>query len=921
MKRLNLAQTHLGKPYLDLEFLLKCFQEVLIENGEQELARYIPWINDTGKLPMEQFTERHVQLFSISFQLLNMVEENGAVQNRRKRENDLSLTAVNGLWGNSLWRLKNQGIAEEAVADQLAHTRVEPVLTAHPTEAKRTTVLEHHRELYLLLVKRENPMFTEFEQQEIRQEIKTALERLWRTGEIYLEKPDVQSELRGVLHYLTNVFPEVIPIHDQRLRQAWKLSGYKEETLDNPAAFPLISFGDWVGGDRDGHPFVTAEVTARTLTALRLNAVVLVRRELVKLVRRLSIALHYDLAEAPVRERIDQMRAELGEEGEAAFERNKGEVFRQYANLMLVKLPVELKREHITELHEGPGHYFRASEVLADLELLRQSLVRYGAKGIARNDVFQAMRIVQTFGFHLAKLDIRQNSAFHDKAMAQLMQAASLDGDGFVSGDEESRVAFISQELNSARPFAHQRMELPAEARAVVDVYKVVAAHIDTYGHAGIGSLIVSMTRSLSDLLAVYVLAREAGLIRQVEGHFVCEVPVVPLFETIEDMHRSADIMRAFLNHPFTRRTLAYHQQVNGFDVPVQQVMIGYSDSNKDGGALASQWNLYHSQAVLSEVGKEAGVRIRFFHGKGGTISRGAGPAHYFLRSLPEGSLQGDVRLTEQGETISQKYANRMNAAYNLELLTAGVAMVSLQHAQRPGRSLEMERIMAHLAERSQHFYKGLVSHPDFIAFFSQATPIDAIEGSRIGSRPARRTGKRSLQDLRAIPWVFSWNQSRFNLTSWYGIGSTLDELVRERPEDFDVIKELIATDPLLRYVFTNVDTSLASTDEKIFTQYASLVEDQAVRDNVLTLILEELNKTRRTLAVLFKRPLEDRRTNHFYSTYLRAEALDYLNGHQIRLLAQWRAQKQAEAPEAEGTLLELLLSINGIASALRNTG
>ncbi|RMG58875.1 MAG: phosphoenolpyruvate carboxylase [Bacteroidetes bacterium] len=919
--RLTVTQAQLGKPYIDLEFLLECFREVLIENGEPELAKAIPWINDLSHLKPADFSDQHVQLFSISFQLLNMVEENGAVQTRRQRENQQSLAAVNGLWGASFQRLRELGVPEAEIAAQLTQTRIEPVLTAHPTEAKRTTVLEHHRELYLLLVKRENQMFTEFEQNETRNEIKLVLDRLWRTGEIFVEKPEISSELRNVLHYLTNVFPEVIPILDYRLRAAWQEAGFDPAALESVHSLPRLTFGNWVGGDREGHPFVTPEVTERTLQILRLNALVIVRRSLVQLVRRLSFSQRYENCQAPFQARIDALRAELGEDGEVAYQRNKGEIFRQFVSLMLYKLPVDVKREHATELQESEISYFKAEELLADLNLLQEALKAYGAKAIANHDVGEAIRIVQTFGFHLARLDVRQNSSFHDRAISQLMNAAGLDGSGFPEWKEPQRQAFINAELRSIRPFAHPSIKLGHEASAVLDCYRVLAAHIDKYGEQGLGALIVSMTRQPSDLFAVYLLAREAGLVRRVDDSFVCLLPVVPLLETIDDMQRGPEILRAFLSHPFTQRSLAYQQQRQDFAKPVQQVMIGYSDSNKDGGALASQWNLYRTQAQLAKVGAEFGVQIRFFHGKGGSISRGAGPTHYFLRSLPQGAVGGDIRVTEQGETISQKYANKMNATYNLELLAAGTALATLAAKYKEPKAPEIEEIMAYLATASRQHYRKLVEHPHFITFFSQATPIDAIESSRIGSRPARRTGKRSLSDLRAIPWVFSWNQSRFNLTSWYGIGSTLETFMLEKPEQFARFKEYILTDSLLRYVFTNVDTSLAATDENILQAYAGLVEEEAVRIEMLGLIMAELEKTRKMLALLFRRSLKERRTNHYFSNHLRSEALNVLHAHQVALLKQWRQEKQTQPEQAEETLLHLLMTINGIASALRNTG
>ncbi|MCL5255469.1 MAG: phosphoenolpyruvate carboxylase, partial [Gammaproteobacteria bacterium] len=485
-----------------------------------------------------QFAAKQIQLYSIIFQMLNMAEVNGAVQNRRKVEDEKSLAAVNGLWGERLKTLLDSGLRAEEIAQILPQVRVEPVLTAHPTEAKRATVLEHHRELYLLLVKRENQMWTSREQAEIRQEIKLVLERLWRTGEIFVEKPDVQSELRNVMHYLTNVFPEVIDLVDKRLLQAWDYLNLDPALLRKASQFPKLSFGNWVGGDRDGHPFVTPEVTAYTLTTLRLNAFVIIlrlnafviiRRALIKLVTHLSFSCHYADAMPALQRRIDAMRSELSDAGEQSYQRNRGEVFRQFVNLCITKLPLDIKREHATELKEHTSSYRFAKELIADLELLQDALIAYGAKAVAQHDVNRAIRIVETFGFHLAKLDIRQNSSFHDKAVAQLLTSAGEDGEQFLTWNEDERRAFLNNELKKNRPFAHLKTPLPNEADAAVSALRVVADHVEKYGTAAMGSIIVSMTRDVSDLLAVYLLAREAGLTENTAAGLRCKIPVVPL--------------------------------------------------------------------------------------------------------------------------------------------------------------------------------------------------------------------------------------------------------------------------------------------------------------------------------------------------------------------------------------------------------
>lgn len=920
---LDLVKDTIGKPYKDLEFLLLCLKEVLEENGEHELAEQIPWINPTPA-PNEEIHGKLIQLYSLCFQLLNTVEENGAVQQRRKSEDEGSLAAVRGLWGDKLKNLKeNIGLSDDTIAAGLKHIMVEPVLTAHPTEAKRTTVLEHNRNIYLLMLKRENQMYTRFEQEQNRKEIKTMLDTLWRTGEIFIEKPEVTDELRNVMYYLTNVFPKVLPILDRRMEQAWEETGMNPDLIAKVSDRPRISFGDWVGGDRDGHPFVTDYVTQETLKLLRLNAVILVRDSLISLINHLSFSSSFEDLDAPLQKRILEIREELGKEGELALERNKGEVFRQFVNLCLLKLPIDVTSEHTIELTENDYSYFYSKELKKDLMILQDALVVFGAKKAAYQYVNDAIRVVDTYGFHLAKLDIRQNSTFHDKAIGQLMDAASMDGSKFIDWTEEKRLVFLNSELQTNRPFSHANMKLEKEADTVKKCYTVVANQVDKYGTNGIGVLIVSMTRNVSDLLSVYLLCREAGLTIQTDEGLVCKLPVVPLFETIEDLMHSPHVMQGFLDHPITQRSLEYQRKMHGWQKPKQMIMVGYSDSNKDGGILASQWSLFFSQQKLAEVGIDRGVDMTFFHGKGGSISRGAGPTNWFTKSLPHHSVNGFMRLTEQGETIEQKYANKMNASYNLELLMACTAEVTIREKNVEQETYPYASIFSWLAEESKKKYVELLNHPCFIPYFSEATPIDAIESSRIGSRPARRTGKRSLGDLRAIPWVFSWSQSRCNLTSWYGVGSTLERLKNERPDDYAKFKGGLRTDSLIRYVFTNIDTSLEATSEEIMEEYANLVQDAEVRDSIFNLLSEELARTRAMLKDLLEKDFEDRRKNHYHSNLLRSEGLKALHKKQVELLKKWRGLKanSPEAPETEETLLHLLGSINAVASALRTTG
>lgn len=447
---LDKIKQKLGKAYKDLEMLLLLLQEALRENGEQDIAGQIPLISEAAFDDIEQFTARYIQLYSIIFQLIDTVEINAAMQERRKQENS-DPSGIAGSWAWNLKQLKEAGFSAGQIAAHMRQVRIEPVLTAHPTEAKRITVLEHHRELYLLLLSLENSMFSEWERSNIRSNIKQALYRLWKTGEIYIEKPDVESELRNVMHYFINVFPEILPVLDRRLIQAWRHHGFNSDMLYEEGAFPGIGFGNWVGGDRDGHPFVTPEITNTTLQRLRLNAFVVLKRKLVSLVRHLSFALSVEEAPQILQKRIGELQGELGERGDEAANRNQGEAFRQFVNLMITKLPVDIARGHATSLREHEGSYVFSEELHSDLRLLQRALLDYGARTIAWEEVQDAIRLVEAVGFHLAVLDIRQNSAFHDRAIAQLIRISGINAINFPEVAEAERLEWLNRELSDRK--------------------------------------------------------------------------------------------------------------------------------------------------------------------------------------------------------------------------------------------------------------------------------------------------------------------------------------------------------------------------------------------------------------------------------------------------------------------------------------
>lgn len=918
----ELRPSKLDKIRLDYRSILRSLADVLQGLGEGSLAGLTREATDVPapEVPPDA-PEQALQLISMTLQLLNLIEENAGVQGRRQLEIQGEQRRQEGTWPCTLQALVARGLDEERILATLDRILVQPVLTAHPTEAKRRSMIAHHRELYLLLVKLENPIYTPWEKDRIQQDVAACLERIWRTGEIYVHKPTVASERRNVIHYAANVFGEALQVADARLRQSWLEAGLDGSSL-TADRLPRISFGSWVGGDRDGHPLVTPAVTEETLEDLRLSALVLLRRRILSLAEHLSFSAHLNAVPPLLQEHLRRLQEIVGpEQALQAMARNPFEPFRQLLNLMMTRLPVDVARNHITGLRAGQGTYERTEEVLEDLRALRQCLVDAGAGRIAEREVDPALRSVQVFGLHLCALDVRQNSAVHDAAVVQLLRRAGLADPDFDRWTEERRRAFLEAELRSPRPFALAGSSVGKEADGVLGSYRVLASYIERHGTGGVGSLIVSMTRDVSDLLAVYLLARETGLLFDDGEGLACRLQVVPLFETIDDLERSPRVLETFLSHPITRRTLR-----NGLDprAPVQQVMLGYSDSNKDGGVLASQWAVHRAERVLASVGRRAGVELAFFHGRGGTVARGGGPTFPFLRALPHGSFSGRVRATIQGETIAQQFSNPLSAAHHLELWLAGATgcFSLLDRGPDEDRSPALEVAFDRLAYHGRSTYEGLLRAEGFLAYYAQATVIDVLEHSGIGSRPSRRTGGRSLADLRAIPWVFSWNQARHCVPSWYGVGSALALLRAEDGRAYELVRAGAAQDPLLRYLILNIEMGILSAHPAIARDYAGLVDDATVREAIYDRIEQERQRTLDELARFHDRPAAERRATLVTSIEMRAGALRRIHDAQLALLPRWRqARKEGDEARSSRLLTHLLMTVNAIAAGLRSTG
>jgi len=899
MVKERLAVEGLRRIGSDLRDVIAHFREVLEELGESAIAQSLPWAVETGSDAPP--SDGVVQALSMSFQLLNAVEESAAVRFRENLERELGSGSVRGSWGETFGHLTDIGMSQDEIANLLQTVALRAVLTAHPTEAKRVTVLSLHRELHQLLAEKRHAA-TPLQQASYREALKALLERWWRTGEVYLEKPDLEAERNNVLYYFVHVFPHVLQASDARLKQSWVSMGFDSNALATPDHYPRVGFGSWVGGDRDGHPYVSAEVTRETLAIHRTAALELIRESLTRLAAQLSFSSVSNPVPECLVAAIEREQSNLGPAGQRAVRRNPNEPWRQYVNLLVLRLE---NTQHGGP-PESPSAYAGPGELLDALRVVRESLLEISARRVAEVSLLPVERLVQCFGFHLARLDIRQNSAFHDKAICQMLSASGFSDCAFDEWTEEKRLAFLNEELRTNRPFLPSGARCGPEADRVLDCYRVIRDTYVAHGAAPLGSLIVSMTRSLSDLLVVCLFLREVGLLH-------ASLQVVPLFETIEDLESGGEILDAFLSHPVV--------QANRRDPASQVVMLGYSDSNKDGGILASRWSIYKAERDLCAVGAKHAVQVVFFHGVGGTISRGGGKYHRFLDSMPKGTLAGAMELTVQGETIAQQFSNLPTATYNTEMLLSGLARHSTSPSDVNDSSPFPLDTMQKLAELSFDHFRRLVDHPEFIQFYDQASTIDVLEHSKIGSRPVRRTGQRRLADLRAIPWVFSWAQSRFGLTGWFGVGTALKQLREDDPSGFGALRDVADTWPFLRYTLIHIETNLLNADLQVMKAFSELVRDDQLRDELMGVLLADHEEGLRQISELFGAPAATRRVSQLENIRRRRAPLRRLHRMQLDYLVQWRRLADKDSDDAQRLLTRLLLLTNAIAGGLKNTG
>jgi phosphoenolpyruvate carboxylase len=848
-----------------------------------------------------------LQAWCIWFQLLNVAEENTAMRRRRLTEKIRGLEQVPGTFSNVFKQAAEAGIKADDIQSLLNTAHIRPTLTAHPTEAKRVTVLEIHRRIYVLLYRMESPRWTPRELENFVDSLRNEIDLLWLTGELRLEKPTVALEVAWGLHFFEQTLFDCIPETLERLKWALQIH-YPGHTFSSPSFF---QFGSWIGGDRDGNPFVTNDVTRQTLLSNRNIVLHHYHHYLQTMIQKLSISKNAIQVAESFEQSLQRLLDESGQ-GQELSSRNPGEIFRQFAVCMKVKLEKNISAE--SDKQTGVAEYKTADEFIADIKCMEQGLIDAGCERLACSLVLPLRQKAEAFRFRTVRLDLRENSTTVNNTLACIWREFH-DGKKPPEPQTERWENWLVSEL--ARPLDNlpQFSSLDESAESTLGLFKLAAEMIDKLDREAFGYFILSMTQSVADILGVYVLAKYAGLYADKQGAGNCRLPIVPLFETIDDLQRAPMIMKELLNMPVVKRSV---KGLGG----IQEVMIGYSDSNKDGGYFTANWELTKAQEKLTKIGEECNIPISFFHGRGGSVSRGGAPTGHAIAAQPAGSVHGQMRVTEQGEVVSSKYANQGTAQYQMELLAASVFEHTLKSLDEDELkpNTEFNEAMEALSSLAYVQYRKFAETEGLVDYYNAASPVEELARMNIGSRPARRFGAKSLDDLRAIPWVFAWTQNRHLVPSWYGVGTALQSFIMVRNEMGEaLIQQMFKESRLFRLVIDEVEKTLSLVDLDVAMQYARLVPDEKIRDAIFTMIKDEYHLTKEMVLRITGEKILCERFKRFSRKLNRRHAILHQAGlEQVSLVKRFRKSLDENKSES---LIPLLLSINCVSAGLGWTG
>jgi phosphoenolpyruvate carboxylase len=818
--------------------------------------------------------------FSIYFELTNLAETNHRKRRRRAGKLYSGQPPLPGSFRGTLIRMRESGMTGQQALEALRHVRVLPVFTAHPTEVARRTVLQKRRRIAEQLELLDQLPLPEADACALETAIVAEITALWQTDEVRVQKPLVSDEIRmGLDHYSMSIFESLPRIYTE-IRDAFQ-SVYGLQL--SPDQLPqLLSFGSWIGGDRDGNPFVTVESTRDALQRAQNTILAHYIAELSAIGEQLSASARQVSVSEEFSKRLAEYVQMMGDEPARLARISGTELYRRFLGFVALRLrAVNSAGEHA---------YKSATEFEADLVCVKSSLDLNRGGRMAELLLDPLLRKARTFGFHLSTLDIRQHAGVHHSALSELQRIP------------------VNSPRKSDAPLDSSHSEATTNT---LNVFRSVTEFKKTFPPECIRNYVISGCESAAHIQAVLDLTHRAGVQVAGSGDDPGLMPV-PLFESIHSLRNSAAIMERVWSNPEYRKLL---DSWSGW----QEVMIGYSDSNKDGGMLTSIWELYKAHRSLHAAARKHNVKLRLFHGRGGTVGRGGGPTHAAILAQPAGDFSGEIRITEQGEVLNWKYSDPVLAEWNLEILIAAcLEALTRPDGPQPGADEPWAEIMEQMSEAAYGFYRSnIAENGEVLTYFEQATPVNELEHAQIGSRPARRSKGRKLEDLRAIPWVFGWMQSRHALPAWFGVGYALEKFAAQSPEHQARLQQMMAAFPLFSDLIRNVELAMAKADIAIARLYASLVTDASLRERVWTMIAGEFERTRRMLLLAKKQEqLLDKNAVLSRSIRLRNPYVDAMSLIQVELLRRKRL-----GSDSDDLNYALGATINGIAAGLHNTG
>ncbi|KOR81943.1 phosphoenolpyruvate carboxylase [Paenibacillus solani] len=910
----------------DVRFLGNILGEVLVHQGGNELLEIVEKIRETSKslrsvfLP-ELFADfkriistlepdiRHqvIRAFAIYFQLVNIAEQNHRIRRKRDYERSAGESVQPGSIESAVQDLKERNIPFEEVQEILGSLSLELVMTAHPTEAMRRAILDIHKRIADDVMQLDNPTLTFREREQLREKLLNEVITLWQTDELRDRKPTVLDEVRNGMYYFHETLFHILPEVYQELERC--LSKYYPGHHWHVPTY--LRFGSWIGGDRDGNPSVTADITWKTLEMQRKLAI----REYQRILRQFMKYLSFSSSIVSV---SDELLQSIEKDREHVTLR-KMEIWHNEKEPYRVKLVYMLaKMNHVLdEDMTGSERYQSPEEFIEDLNIIDRSLRFHFADYVADTYIQKLIRQAELFGFHTATLDIRQHSQEHENAMTEILRKMNVTQD-YPKLSEDEKIELLNKLLNDPRPLTTPYQEYSDSTEECLEVFRTVFRAQQEFGVKCISSYLISMSEGASDILEVMVFAKEVGLFRKDnDGTVVATLQAAPLFETIEDLHAAPDIMNKILSLPIYREAITAMNDL-------QEIMLGYSDSNKDGGAITANWELQVALKKITDVGNKYGIRVKYFHGRGGSLGRGGMPLNRSILAQPASTIAGGIKITEQGEVISSRYSLKGIAYRSLEQATSALITASL-HARYPEKeSIEKdwEEIAANISAVSQKKYQDLIFRdPDFLSFFKESTPLPEVGELNIGSRPSKRKNSDRFEDLRAIPWVFAWTQSRYLLPAWYAAGTGLQSFYQGDEENLKVLQKMYESYPFFTSLINTLQMALAKADLIIAKEYSLMTKDDTARERIFGMIKNEFNLTQElVLKITGQQDILDNQPVLQESIRLRNPYVDPLSYLQVQLLNELRELREQEQDDPD-LLREVLLTINGIAAGLRNTG